>query len=217
MLMSMSSPAAALPTHTYFSIPHDPGNTVAGIEDVDSHLGPGGVDLALHRGARFPLDLFRGQVFKPRKKQGNQYWDFLFSIDDLLVASRRARDFLSAQGLTDEDFQSLPIAVQDKKGNLRPEDYAIVNPLKRVACLDSQRADCELKSYSDGTQRWLISVLQVDADKIPPDLRLFRLEEDPGWKIIRGDLLQALKAAGLKGLAGLPMGENPLSYPAEWP
>lgn len=190
----------------YFVIPFDPGPGPARIDDM-SDIIPVEIEVGLRRGKRMGDKVFARRVLSMHRKGGGKLTDFLFSIDRLLVGSERAKAFFEANATADE-IEYIPFRLKDKKGKLRDERYFIVNPLRRVACLDRKRSDAEpIIDVVSREERWVIVKLQLEEDKIPETAKLFRLAEDPQRILIRSDLLEAVRAAGLTALVEKKVGD----------
>lgn len=190
----------------FFTIPNDPGPKPAGIESLSRHLQPD-VMIRFHAGEPLGARLLEGRPLRMSAKAGNQMTDFLYSVNRALVASERARAFFEAQGLTPDDIEFIPFQLLDKKGKPRKERYFIANPLRVVACMDPARSTHKpFPSPSPGQPRFFIRKLHVEEGHVPADARLFRLYEDPQHVLIRSDLLDALKVAGLTGLVERELG-----------
>jgi len=142
------------------------------------------------------------------KEAGDHLTDFLYSEDRLLVASGRAQEFLEGQRFLPEEIEYLSFRLKDKKGKVRPDPYCVVNPLVKVACLDVEKSNCNLFTNPvSGKVRSNVESIAVRDDAIPPDLRLFRLAEDPSRILIRSDLLAAIRKAKFTGLVAREPGE----------
>jgi hypothetical protein len=194
--------------HDYMTLLHHPGTRFACLEDMSAHL-TGKQHTALCSGTRVGPDLLASRVVGLDRAGGNQLSDILDNMDRLFVVSERARDLLTSEGSTPEEVEFIPFQLKDKKGKARPERYAIANPLRKVECLDPSRSDAKLFSNPvDGSKEWMISALQIDVSKVPPDARLFRLAEDPKRILIRSDLVETIRAAGLTGFAPRALGQS---------
>jgi hypothetical protein len=193
---------------TYFTIPHDPGPKPAGVRPLSEYL-PGRARIRLKNGESVGPGFLAATAFDMEKEAGNQLTDFLYSVDRLLVASERARRFFESQGMDVAELEFLPFQLRDKKGKPRPEKYCVVNPLRKVACLDTEKSDCSLYTNPvGGEQTWMVETIVVDPARLPPEARLFRLFEVPDRILIRSDLLEALQAAELTGLRARKCGEH---------
>lgn len=193
---------------TYLTIPHYPGEKPAGFPELGDYM-EGRVRTRIKAGERVGERYFDGIEFQLRKETGNQLTDFLYSVDGLLVISPPVRQLLTDQGLGPEDVEFVPFKLKDKKGKPVAKPYCVANPLRRVACLDTERSDCKLFTNPvSGEQKWMIETVVLREDAIPPDARLFRLAEKPSHTVlIRSDLLDLIRKAGLTGLVARAQGE----------
>lgn len=115
-----------------------------------------------------------------------------------VIVSARAQALLQASGGAQVEY--LPVGVADHKGRGVAADCAIVNPLAVVDAIDVPASEVRWNAI----RRDLISGckrLVIDPARVPADLQLFRLRHLEHTVIVRGDLAQALQAAGLVGLA----------------
>ena len=129
---------------------------------------------------------------------GDTLTDFIDNPDRVLYVSQRAREILQQQGLSDGVVEYLPFVLLDKRGRRVREQYFIANPLLRVSCLDFARSRYSLDS-DDPTDIGGITVLHMHEDRIPADARLFRVAEYTRLMVLRSDLLEVLRQAGLTG------------------
>ena len=137
---------------------------------------------------------------------GNLIGDFVKNLSDLPILSRKARDLLEAEGVSGDDIEYLPFALKNKKGRIvAGTEYCLANPLRKIACLDKERAT--FKATSKGSVA-VISVLELEAAKIPNDAKVFRLGEFPKMILFRSDLIARIKDAGLTGFYARNTGED---------
>ena len=190
----------------YFTVPHWPGTKPAVIESLSAYM-PTAAKLKLGAGERAGERAMAGKVVPLRRDGGSQLTDFLNNVHRLLVGSESARELFASAGLGPEDVEIIPIAIADKKKKPIPKKYFILHPIRRIACMDPKRSDCEHKKYAH-KERWFIRALQLDEEKIPVDAKLFRLAEDPRYILIRSDLLERIREAKLTGLQEQELGES---------
>ncbi|RKG85801.1 hypothetical protein [Corallococcus terminator] len=196
---------------SYFTLPHFPGAENAATEPFSARHLP--EPIRVRRGVPIGLDFPPTTEVALSSKSGPRFTDFLYTTSRLLLATERVCDLLKAEGVTREQAEYLPFVLKDKKGKVRPEKYLLINPLLKVACFDFDRAEYSLftgEAVSTPGVKEISSIhkIQVREEQIPTDAKLFRLAEEPDVKLIRSDLLDALKAQGMDGgLVALPLGE----------
>jgi hypothetical protein len=135
---------------------------------------------------------------------GDMLVDLIGNVSRALIMSDKAIAALSEEGALSSDMEIVPIKILDKRGRPVLKDYAIVNPLRKVDCLDVSRSDA---AVLDDEVLSLYSI-QIHGDKVPDNARLFRLGEFPSYVLLRTDLLEALQDKGLQGLRGVAMGDQ---------
>jgi hypothetical protein len=193
---------------TYFTIPHYPGEKVAGFPELADCMDVT-LRLRLKEGERVGPDLFDRVDLRLRKDAGRQLTDFLWSVDGLLVVSQRVREFLEAQDFRPDELELVPLTLEDATGKPLPKPYCVANPLLRFPCLDVQRSGARLFTNPvSGAQAWRVREVVIREDVVPKDARLFRLAEAPSHIIlVRSDLLDGLRKAKFTGLVSHGQGE----------
>lgn len=115
-----------------------------------------------------------------------------------VVVSARTRTLLESAGVPQVEY--LPVGVADHQGRGVADDCAIVNPLAIVDAIDVPASGVRWNAI----RKDLIASCQslvIDAERVPPELQLFRLRHLEHEVIIKPDLAKALLAADLVGLA----------------
>lgn len=196
---------------SYFTLPHYPGSEIAATEPFSARHLP--TPIRVRRGVPIGMDFPPTTEVALSSKSGPRFTDFLYTTSRLLLATERVCNLFQAEGVTHEQAEYLPFVLKDRKGKVRPEKYILINLLLKVPCFDFDRAEYSLftgeaVSMPGVKEISTIRKLQVREDQIPADAKLFRLAEEPDVKLIRSDLLDALKAQGMDGgLVTLPLGE----------
>ena len=111
-----------------------------------------------------------------------------------LVVSGKVKAFLEPEKVGNIEF--LPMKIMNHKGRVASEDYFVVNPLDIVDCIDKDASMVDL----DPLHKDMIStcaMLVLKEDQIPKTLKVFRTKFWSGMIIIRRDLAQKMKSAGL--------------------
>ncbi|MCY1047540.1 hypothetical protein OV208_39945 [Corallococcus sp. bb12-1] len=195
---------------SYFTLPHFPGPEIAATEPFTGRHLP--KPIRTRWGVPIGMDFHPATVVTLSAKSGPRFTNFIHTTTRLILASENVCGLFEAEGVTRVQAEFLPFVLHDKKGKVRPEKYLLVNPLLKFPCFDFERSSFTLFSDEEATtpgvkEICVIEKLQVREDQIPADAKLFRLAEHPDVKLIRSDLLDALKAQGLdSGLAVLPLG-----------
>ncbi|MFY2557355.1 imm11 family protein [Corallococcus terminator] len=189
---------------TYVVVPYFPGPEIAATDPVSKALP---LPIMARRGVPLTAQFPPTTEILLSTKSGNRFTDFIYTQSRVILASQRAWDLMKAEGVTDAQVEYLPFVLKDRKGRVRPEKYGFVNPLLKVACFDFDKSDYTPMS-DDPTEGFAgISRLQILPEKVPEDVKLFRLAEDPDVNLIRTDLLEKLRGAGMEGLRGIALGE----------
>lgn len=139
--------------------------------------------------------------------RGDMLCDFVPNLSMALILSEAAVELLRAEGVVgDGVIEYLPITLLDKRGRPAPARYYLVNPLLKVACMDTQTSEF-LKSPA-GDKVLNVERLVLKQEQIPPEAKLFRLGECTEVVVIRSDLVQRIQGAGLTGLVVKAQGED---------
>lgn len=156
-----------------------------------------------------------GPLFPPTveirlaKAGGDLVGDFVDNIHTVVIVSEKARKVLEAEGVRGEAVvEYLPFVLRDKKRKKVPGQFAVVNALRLVPCLDREKSVFETFPGSDEIVSTSVKRILLHAGRIPADANLFRIAELPSQIAIRSDLVEKLKAAGCTGLSVLPCGER---------
>jgi hypothetical protein len=189
--------------HTYRLLAGDPSTKFGQIEKF-----PGVPEGAwnLHEGMPLAAGFAPDITWSIAADSGNIIGDFVKNLNDMLVLSRRARDLFESEGIGGRDIEYLPFILKNKKGRVvDATQYCLANPLRKVVCLDKARA--KFKATSKGTVA-VIKVLELDLEKIPETLKVFRLGDYPRMILLRSDFIERVKAAGLTGFYTQGTGQN---------
>jgi hypothetical protein len=131
-----------------------------------------------------------------KRHKGTKLCDFISNVASWLIVSERVRAILAAEPNPSEVY---PLKVLDLKGRPIKEPYFFVHPVGAVDCVDLAKSEYDRSSMEPdmilGFQR-----VVLHKRKIPPDRTLFRLKENPCTYIVRSDLIDKLKVAGVKGI-----------------
>lgn len=168
---------------------------------MDSYLLHEGVSVK----SWFPTD----SVFQLSDDYGVKLTDAIPNTLHLLIISEKLKGVLEQKSGADIEF--LPVHIRNHKGCIIDAPYFIANPLGTVECVDEARSKFRRSSIRPD-QVFRFYRLALDAAKIPPDAKLFRLKEQNDLIIIRQDLADDILRAGCDGMLFQLME----SYGEEW-
>lgn len=126
-----------------------------------------------------------------------QLSDNLFG-STLPVISEKTRQLLSEKSSNSLEF--LPTRIVNHKGRMEVEPYFFLHPLDVCHCLDLEKSQVEWNEIDPSVIAGMEQCV-FDRDRIPEDFTLFRLGGMGHNIVVREDLVQALHAANLTGLA----------------
>ena len=153
---------------------------------------PLGDNLPPH--SEFPID----------HKWGDMLPDLVPNVLNILVISKDLREILQNEGVKDVEY--LPIIILDKKGRIKSQEYCVANVIGSVDCLDIQNSVFQEDPLEEG-QIIDIMCLNIHEERIPDDIKLFRLKQRRHLFIIRNDLLQQLNKRETSGLETFNMND----------
>jgi hypothetical protein len=134
------------------------------------------------------------------------FTDSLKNLDNLIVASRRLREFFQAR--PSKGVEYLPIGVMDHKGKMASREYAIIHPAPPVDCLDCDKSGVVfsriVKTKIRGVQR-----LVLDPARMDPERDLFRLDRFFDVILIRRDAAEAIDREGFTGIRWIEPADFP--------
>ncbi len=158
---------------------------------------PSGLEDAwlLDEGAPYAAHWPAGLAAEMDRRKGTKLRDFIYNPMEWLVVSERARDLLVKEPVQLEIF---PLGILDKKGRRIDQPYFLTHLLGAVDCVDLQQSEFVRSSFNPA-QVHTFNRLVLDPARIPAEPTLFRIKEQPCTKIIRSDLVERLRAAGIDG------------------
>lgn len=118
---------------------------------------------------------------------GMQLPDLIGNTSSMLVVSPRFKTLLEEHQCGALEF--LPLRILNHKGRLAADNYWIINSLEKHDVLHEQAADV---TWFEG-KVVTINKLVLDADKLPKDLDIFRLAQNPEWVLLSTRFLRALQ------------------------
>ncbi|TEW52544.1 imm11 family protein [Psychromonas algicola] len=137
-----------------------------------------------------------GMYFDPDYPDDTELFDFVDNINDLIIANQKIRDVFVALDFPNIEF--LPIWLYDHQDQVASKEYAIVNVLGSVDCIDMEKSTIRMNSLiKDQVSR--IKNLVLDYDKIPEDASIFRATTKLNEIFVRDDVKNEMESAGLEG------------------
>jgi hypothetical protein len=130
-----------------------------------------------------------------RKHKGMKLDDFISNLFDWLIVTERVKDVLAAEC---NNVEVYPLEILDQKGKPVKARYFFVHPVGTVDCVDLEKSTFK-RNAAFPDKILTFRKLVLDEKRIPGDLKLFRIKEQPETIIIRKDLAQKLadmKAGG---------------------
>lgn len=156
-------------------------------------------DHLLRRGEalseRWPTDV--RYHMDPAAPNDMRLCDNVKSIKPVIVASARLSDFLRQQA--GPAIECLPIAIVNHKRRVEAQPFFIVRPLGLVDALDRERSKPTWSKISPDSIE-VVKRLVVDADRVPQDRLLFRLQHYMRVILVRRRLAQAIDEAGFTNI-----------------
>jgi hypothetical protein len=140
-----------------------------------------------------------------KKFKGTALHDFLRGPRPYLISSK-ARRFFEDANVGPVEF--LPVRILNQQGALASSDYFVLHPLRVVDCIDFEASGATM----DGEELDDCEKLVLREDAIPSDGKLFRLKAWRSRIVIRRDLADAAKSAGLTNPSFVEPGEYNTLY-----
>ena len=146
--------------------------------------------------AEFPEEGMAGMYFDPDYPDETELFDFVDNINTLIIANKKVRDVLMSLELTNIEF--LPIWLYDHQDQVASKEYAIINVLGSVDCIDMDKSEFDMDSLIE-TQIYSIDKLILDHKAIPDDAKIFRATTKLDEIFVHDDVKNAMETAGLEG------------------
>lgn len=116
-----------------------------------------------------------------------------------LVASLAMKQALeAASAVTKVEF--LPLTVINHKGRVASRDYFVVNALQVVDCIDVKASKPVYNDIDPESIMYFKKHLVLNEEAIPKTAKLFRAKHYTTRTLMRRDVAERMKAAGLVGL-----------------
>ena len=142
-------------------------------------------------------------LFMNEDHSGMRLVDFVANHLLYIIVSDKVKKVFEQEGV--ENIEYLPVSIYDQKKRLASADYFIANVLGAVDCLDHEKSEYD-RSVVNPTKIQHFDKVVIHEDKVPENLKIFRLKESPSTIFIRHDLLETLKKNKLKGFETFRLG-----------
>jgi len=143
---------------------------------------------------QFPKNvLFRMSADHPRNIG---LTDALSNMNELLVASKRLKDFLEAKRLPNVEYHQ--VSIINHKGRTASDEYFLVHPIHSQDCLNLQASGPRYNKISP-TQISQVQNLVIDESKITPGVTLFRIKNFGKALLVHRELAAEISKAGFVG------------------
>jgi hypothetical protein len=184
-----------------FSLSEDP--RVAYVADIEGNVPD---NLKIARGISLKGSITESTTFNLSQDGGDMLCDIVDNTAGELIVSVKARELLESEGVTGDAIEYLPFTLKDKRGRPTKGQFYVANLLLKVPCMDREHSDFTASRVSGKILG--ISRLKILNEKVPPEVKLFRLGEWPRVVVIRSDLVQQIKDEKLTGLTLREQGER---------
>ena len=134
---------------------------------------------------------------------GMRLVDFVANHLTYLIVSDDVKQVLEQEGV--QNIEYLPVSIYDQKKRLASSEYFILNVLGTVDCLDYEKSEYE-RSLVNPARIQHFDKVEIHEDKVPEDIKIFRLKDRPAMIFIRSDLLKAFKKNKLSGFETFRLG-----------
>jgi hypothetical protein len=122
--------------------------------------------------------------------------DFQPNMLSAFFISSRTRKLLESLEITNAEY--LPVAIKDHKGQVVADDYAILNLLGGEDAIDMEKSVYKMDSL-EKDQVGRIKKLAINEKGVRPEAKMFRCSKQHRLVLIREDVHEAFKKAGLTG------------------
>lgn len=111
------------------------------------------------------------------------------------VVSQRLRELLERK--TPGQIQFLPIQTAFRGKPMPKVKYWVVNVLNMISCIDDERS--EWKPWYPGSKGKFYIRAEIDPNKVPQELQIFRPSEQRMSVYVRRELVEDIENAGMTG------------------
>jgi hypothetical protein len=134
--------------------------------------------------------------FSDNYPDARKLYDFQTNTLQAFIISERARKLLESLEVNNAEY--LPVDIKDHKGQVVGKNYAILNLLGGEDAIDMEKSDYKMDSL-EKDQIGRIKNLVINPKGIRPGAKMFRCTKERRLVLIREDVLDAFKKAGLTG------------------
>jgi hypothetical protein len=134
--------------------------------------------------------------FSDNYPDNRKLYDFQTNTLDNFIISDRVRKLLESLEISNAEY--LPVDIKDHKGQVVGKDYAILNLLGGEEAIDMEKSVYKMDSL-EKDQIGRIKKLAINEKGIRPDAKMFRCTKERRLVLIREDVHDAFKKAGLTG------------------
>ncbi len=133
-----------------------------------------------------------------KDKPGKIISDYIDCALSYMIVTQKFKDILESE--ISDGIEYLHFTLLNHRGRVADPDCYIVNVLGTVDCVDYEKTEGVEDPGDEVGLFQFIDKLFLLEDKIPENLKLFRLKAMPELMIIRKDLKDRLLAEGLTGM-----------------
>lgn len=122
--------------------------------------------------------------------------DALANMNELLIASRKLKDFLEGKNLPELEYHR--VSVIDHKGRAVGSEYFLVHPIHSQDCLNHSASSPRFNKINP-TMISRVQSLVLDESKIAPGVKMFRIKGFGQPLLIHRELAAEITQAGFVG------------------
>lgn len=134
--------------------------------------------------------------FSDNWPDNRKLYDFQTNTLSAFIISERTRKLLESLEISNAEY--LPVDVKDHKCQVVGKDYAFLNLLGGEDAIDMEKSVYKMNSLAKD-QVGRIKKLAINEQGIRPGMKMFRCSMQRRLVLIREDVLEAFKTAGLTG------------------
>ncbi len=209
--------------YTYYTFDFSKDPKLGIIEDIDNVENEFIDDFMLNEGISVKTNFPSDCELQFDNDGGDFVTDFIENIDELVLISERTKTIFEKFIKNEESIEYLPFNLLNRKGKPASEiPYYIANTLMNISnCIDFEAIKEKAVCYGiKDDERTIGGVFYIDGKvsrftviclkekELPEDAVLFRIGELPNHIVIRSDLVDALKKAGVTNLNLIPNGDE---------
>ncbi len=165
---------------------------------IEMYPPKGPADWRFDQGKSLIKEFPRGAAvqFSDNFPDDRKLYDFQTNTLDTFIISDRTRKILESLEITNAEY--LPVDIKDHKSQVVGKDYAILNLLGGEDAIDMEKSVYKMDSL-EKDQIGRIKKLAINEKGIRSDAKMFRCTKERRLVLIREDVHEAFKKAGLTG------------------